>query len=134
LATRAYAKEAIDLRTADGRVRQVRDYPRLKFGGAHLGDDEARRDADIAQRLLRALALAAAIRCALAGVAVAALARAGNCTLLAAWRCIWRGQTEFAWNAVLIALACVLACALSLAGLADDYHVFGTDKVGQDVL
>jgi len=134
LATRAYAKEAIDLRTADGRVRQVRDYPRLKFGGAHLGDDEARRDADIAQRLLRALALAAAIWCALAGVAVAALARAGNCTLLAAWRCIWRGQTEFAWNAVLIALACVLACALSLAGLADDYHVFGTDKVGQDVL
>ena len=32
LATRAYAKESIEARDADGVMRQSRDFPRLKFG------------------------------------------------------------------------------------------------------
>ena len=66
LATRAYAKEAIELREADGSVRQMRDFPRLTFGGAHLQGDEARHDADIVNRALRAEALACALWAAFA--------------------------------------------------------------------
>ena len=61
LATRAYAKESIEVRLADGTLRQTRDYPRLKFGGAHLGDDEAQRDGDIAKRVMLSGALACLI-------------------------------------------------------------------------
>ena len=49
------------------------------------------------------------------------------------WCGLWRGETKFAWNAVLLTLAALLAILLPLFVLGFDYHVFGTDKVGQDV-
>jgi peptide/nickel transport system permease protein len=134
LATRAHTKEAIEVRTADGQIRQSRDYPRLKYGGAHLGADEARHDADVGERLLRALGLAALVWGALAAALAAGLARAEACSRREAWRRIWRNESNFAGNAVLVALAVLLLLGLSMAMLATPYHVLGTDKVGQDVL
>jgi len=46
LATRLYAKETIEL--PDGRT--VRDYPRLKHGGAHLGNPDGELASDLARR------------------------------------------------------------------------------------
>lgn len=46
---------------------------------------------------------------------------------------IWKGDTEFAWNAVLITLGMLFLVLLPVLALCVDYHVFGTDKVGQDV-
>jgi peptide/nickel transport system permease protein len=133
LATRAYAKESIESRDAAGELQQTRDYPRLRHGGAHLGADEAGRDADVGQRLLRALALATLAWWVLAAATAARLARRESCAHKEAWRRIWRNESEFAWNAVLAAVGVVLLVALPLATLAVHYHVFGTDKVGQDV-
>jgi peptide/nickel transport system permease protein len=45
-----------------------------------------------------------------------------------------RGETAVAWKAVLATLLGVFAVAGALTALAGGYHVFGTDKVGQDVL
>lgn len=133
LATRAYAKETMEIRAADGSLRTLRDFPRLKYGGAHLGDDEAARDGDVLRRTLAAVALAAGLFIALAGATAQALARqAGG--FRPAWRELWRGETGFAWNAVLIAAGVLLLVALPILALCGDYHVFGTDKVGQDVL
>ncbi|MEF8770906.1 MAG: ABC transporter permease [Candidatus Accumulibacter phosphatis] len=134
LATRAHAKESIEIRDADGQLRQSRDYPRLKHGGAHLGSDEARRDADVAERVLRALGLAMLVWWMLAAATAALLARRQNCSHRQAWRRIWHNESDLACNAVLAAIAALLLCGLPLAILASDYHVFGTDKVGQDVL
>ena len=134
LATRAYAKEAIEWRDADGRLRQSRDYPRLKHGGAHLGADEAGRDADLGRRLLGALALAVLAWWAVAAAAATGLARSEACSHRQAWRRIWRNECDFAWNAVLAAIAALLLFLLPIVMFAVDYHVFGTDKVGQDVL
>jgi peptide/nickel transport system permease protein len=50
------------------------------------------------------------------------------------WQKIWRGETAFAWNAVLLTLGLMLLIVVPLFWLAGQYHVFGTDKVGQDVL
>jgi len=133
LATRAYAKEAVDVRDADGQPRQIRDHPRLKYGGAHLGADEGGRDADIGERVLRACGLALALWSAVAAAFTVAMARARGCSPAQAWRRIWRNESDFAGNAVLGALAGLLLLNLPLALLAGDYHVFGTDKVGQDV-
>jgi peptide/nickel transport system permease protein len=128
-ATRLYAKETIEL--PDGHT--VRDFPRLKFGGAHLaaGDN---RSADI---LFRGAAGGAA------GLGVAVLLAGGVMALLA-WRHgtrfsqtmaeVWRGRTAIPWNVMLITAAVILALIGATAALAAKYHVFGTDKVGQDVL
>jgi peptide/nickel transport system permease protein len=134
LATRAHAKESIELRGADGELHTVREYPRLKYGGAHLGSDEARRDADIGRRVVQALAIALVVWSALAVATAVFLARREACSAGDAWRRIWRNESDFAWNAVLAAIAGLLMIGLPLALLAVDYHVFGTDKVGQDVL
>ncbi len=134
LATRAYGKETFEVDGPDGQRLQQRDYPRLKYGGAHLGDDEARRGDDIGQRLRRAAGLTTLLWLALAALVTAAEARASGCAFAPSWRAIWRNETTFAWNAVLLTVAALLLIGLSLGGLAGDYHVFGTDKVGQDVL
>ena len=133
LATRAFAKESIERRESDGSVRQTRDFPRLKFGGAHLGDDEAQRDADVFQKVLAAEAYAALIFGCLSLGAAYLLACRGSCSVSKAWRGLWRGTSDFSWNAVLLTLGILLAFLLPLALLCVDYHVFGTDKVGQDV-
>ncbi|MFZ4536601.1 ABC transporter permease [Propionivibrio sp.] len=133
LATRAYAKESIEVRDGEGRVQLLRDFPRLKHGGAHLGDNDEQRAADVGQRLLAAGALACLLWGCIALGCTYSLARSEACSLSKAWRGLWRGDTDFAWSAVLITLGALLLLVLPLATLCVDYHVFGTDKVGQDV-
>ncbi|HEX5804395.1 MAG TPA: ABC transporter permease [Azospira sp.] len=134
LATRAYAKEMMEVRQADGSLRTLRDYPRLRYGGAGLGENEAGAGADIAARALSALAAALLAWLALCALVAGRLARLPGETFVAAGRRLWRGDTDFAWNAVLATSGLILAVAAVLAGLAAEYHVLGTDKVGQDVL
>ncbi|MBI4740142.1 MAG: ABC transporter permease [Betaproteobacteria bacterium] len=133
LATRAYAKESMEVRDADGRMQALRDYPRLKFGGIHLGEQEDQRTSDVTKRLLIALVLAVLLSAGTALSAASLLALRRGCSRRQAWCSIWRGDTEFAWNAVLGALLGLLLVLLPIALLCVDYHVFGTDKVGQDV-
>jgi peptide/nickel transport system permease protein len=130
LATHRYSKELIEL--PDGR--QVREYPRLKYGGAHLKDVDADWGADIAQRCLQGIA-AGALLWLIAAVALCALLARGRAAGAGAmWRMVWRGETEFPWRAILITFAVMLAVGGPIGALAAKYHVFGTDKVGQDVL
>ncbi len=50
------------------------------------------------------------------------------------WSDIWRGRKAVQWRAILCASAFLCVLAGPLIALAPYYHVFGTDKVGQDVL
>jgi peptide/nickel transport system permease protein len=106
LATRLYAKQTLEV---DGK--QLREFPRLEHGGAHLAsEDDQLRDiySAIGLGLLAAMVAALAV-----GLVV---------------RRLRRGRVA---GATLVAL---LAIALPVAFLAQKYHVLGTDKVGQDVL
>ena len=128
-ATRLYAKETIDV---PGRG-SVRDYPRLKHGGQHLGEREKEVAADASFTAFRAGVLAFLGWLAVAGMASAVVGR-DDSTAASGWQKIWRGETAFAWNAVLLTLGLMLLVAVPLFWLSGQYHVFGTDKVGQDVL
>ena len=128
-ATRAYAKETVEI----GGGRVAREFPRLRFGGAHLAD-EGDRGWDIVARLARGAGLGIAVWLALALALVAALARGAHSAFADLWRALWRGRTRTAWRAVLVTAALVLAAAFATASLAAGYHVLGTDKVGIDVL
>ena len=129
LATHLYARETMEL--PDGR--QVRDYPRLKFGGAHLEDPEADRASDIARRTLYGVAAGAIAWLVAATLLCALIASRGGTHIDAAWRAIWRAGTGVPWRAVLITLGLVLLVVGPVIALSIRYHVLGTDKVGQDV-
>lgn len=129
LATHLYAKETMEL--PDGR--QVRDFPRLKHGGSHLKNPETDYAQDITRRILLGSAAGATLWIVLAILLCAILTRGGEGNVDRAWRAIWRGETEVPWRAVLITLAVMLVIAGPALALAAKYHVFGTDKVGQDV-
>jgi peptide/nickel transport system permease protein len=130
LATHLFAKETIEL--PDGR--QVRDYPRLKFGGAHLEDPAAEWAADVSLHVAWGVVAGVAAWLALALLLCALLARRRAQTIGRMWRAIWGNETGMSWDAVLIAMAGVLLLAGPVLALAAGYHVFGTDKIGQDVL
>ncbi len=113
LATRSFSKEQIE--RTDGKVE--RDFPRLRFGGAHLKDEGARAG-DIALKAFFGL-LAAAAAWGLAAFGI---------------RPLRRRFPDVPWHAALAALAAILALAGPALWLSASYHVLGTDKVGQDVL
>ena len=115
LSARLYAKESIE--AANGKV--VRNYPRLKYGGAHLADPERELAGDVAKRALLGGAGGFLVALLLAGVAVKA------CPSVRVSRPL---------RSVFVA-ALILAILIgTVANLASAYHVLGTDKVGQDVL
>jgi peptide/nickel transport system permease protein len=113
LATRLYAKEQIE--TPDGK--HVRDYPRLRHGGAHL-NNERDRATDVVIRV--------AIGLGGAGVLWA--------LLYVASRPMARRYPYVPWRSAWITAAVILAVTGPVASLAPHYHVLGTNQVGQDVL
>jgi peptide/nickel transport system permease protein len=128
-ATRLYAKETIDV-PGQGSVRE---YPRLKHGGQHLGEREDEVVADAGFTAFRAGVLAFLAWLAVTGMASVVVVR-GEARAGSGWQKIWRGETAFAWSAVLATLGVLLLVVVPLFWLSGQYHVFGTDKVGQDVL
>ena len=130
LAYQLFAKQTLE--GPDGTQR--REFPRLKFGGSSLKYPEDDQTGDILGRVGIGLAAAAVGWVALAGVLVAGVARSRRVPVGAAWRAIWRGKGGLAWRSVLATVGVVALVAGPLAALATEYHVFGTDKVGQDVL
>jgi len=111
LATHLFAREALENSTQ-------REFPRLKYGGIHLGANLSGHEFDVALRLSRGLA---------GGVLVWLLLM-----LLARRMKVGAGGT--AVRAVAITLLPILLLFGAAISLGAGYHVFGTDKVGQDVL
>ena len=107
-----YAKESI----TDAQGNVLRDYPRLRYGGAHLAD-ESQRDGDILKRTLLG---------ALGGLLTGLLIALG-CRR-------WLLQRNLPLRLLLIATLAIAVLIGATANLAAAYHVLGTDKVGQDVL
>jgi peptide/nickel transport system permease protein len=129
LATRAYAKETVEL--PGGQV--AREYPRLRYGGAHL-KDEADRDADVFMTVVQGIALASMAWLAAVWLATAGLARRRGIPAAAMWDAVRQRRTEVPWLAVYLTGFALFAIAIPVAMLAGKYHVLGTDKVGHDVL
>lgn len=120
LATHSFSKETIEF--PDGRV--VRDYPRLMYGGAHL-DNEDSVTADILRRIALGLLIGALIGALVAGAIAVGTGRKEK---LARPRI---SSDAIFWGVIAMALVFVLA---AIVLIARDYHVLGTDKVGNDVL
>jgi peptide/nickel transport system permease protein len=106
-ATHLFSKETVQ--TAEG---QMRVYPRLQHAGSHLLEPAAESGPDIRTRLLGGLGWGL-----LSGLGV----------FLGVWW-LFRGV----WTGVFcLVVAIVMA---EIFTLSPSYHIFGTDKTGQDVL
>lgn len=130
LAAVAFQKETIE--RPDGT--QVRTFPRLRHGGAHLADP-AGRAADVALRgaagLLAGL-LAAGLFCTLC---IAAIARSRRLSFRATLADIGRGASGGVnWRALLVTASALIVLAGPVVVLSAQYHVLGTSKIGQSVL
>ncbi len=130
LATRSYVKEA--LTSEQGRL--IRDYPRLRYGGRHLNDSGVSKRADIALTVARGLLLGAVAMLFFFLLACAYVARRRHIGIAVVAMRIVRDKTDIPWRAIFLALLLLALVISVIAGLAVNYHVFGTDKIGQDIL
>ena len=120
LATHAYVKETVE--APDGTPTRV--YPRLEHAGTALATPAQDHTTDIVSKI--ALGAGGGVVLALVAGALIGLGVGGPAKLL-------RGQTQLAWRAAWITFSLVAVVSGVLYALAQGYHVFGTDKVGQDV-
>ncbi|HBC55833.1 MAG TPA: peptide ABC transporter permease, partial [Gammaproteobacteria bacterium] len=130
LAQYSFSKETI--RLEDGST--IRSYPRLQHGGAHLIGSRKPRAQDIAERLL--LSVFEAVICS--GILLLLLAalikseRQESISIRA--KEILVGTTTVPWRASLIVVFFIMVLVFVIINLGSVYHLFGTDKVGADVL
>ncbi|MEQ1532026.1 MAG: ABC transporter permease [Sideroxydans sp.] len=129
-----YAKESMT--NAQGNI--VREYPRLRFGGAHLAD-QAARDGDVVKRAAVGGALGVIVGMLFLGISSFPRKRESSGViknaLLNGWIPAFAGMTALKERrAIVIAVLVITALIGAIANLSTAYHVLGTDKVGADVL
>jgi peptide/nickel transport system permease protein len=128
LATHQFTKSTL---LVDGKP--VRDYPRLRSAGVHLQDPQQQWLGDVLRRLGAGLIGGLALGLFAVFLLLLRLARRHG-GLGHAAHVLLTARTDTPWRA--ISLTVVLACMLigAVASLASGYHVFGTDRTGNDVL
>jgi peptide/nickel transport system permease protein len=129
-ATHLYAKETVE--RPDGT--QTRDFPRLRYGGAHLADPAADRGQDIAATALTGLAQGLFVWLLIVGVVVTWQARRARLGWSAMGARVVQGRTDTPWRVILATLGVLIVFGFVVGHWAVKYHVLGTDKVGTDVL
>lgn len=128
-ATHLFAKETIE--RSDGT--QIRDYPRLVYGGAHLQDPARDRLPDIMLTFAQSALLATSIWLVVTAALGWRVSRRDGIGWRQGWRRLWAGDDDIPWRTLLVTLAGILLIVCVGALLGTKYHLLGTDKVGEDV-
>ena len=129
-AAQLYMKETVE--EASGNQR--REFPRLQYGGGHLADPMRERVADVWWRVTN-------------GIGAGLMTGIGMTLLISGFLSIryqegwtsvvvsmFKGHRDLPWRSLLgmgVAILMFLGFLISTTGY---YHVFGTDKIGEDVL
>lgn len=120
-----------------------RDFPRLNFGGSHLDNPEQQWLSDVLYRgsvgggsgLLVAMVFGALL---IGSISRSRRKKGPINRNETGWRSvcgeIWRGHSEMAWRPIMVTMLIVCLFLGVTFGLASGYHVFGTDRTGNDVL
>ena len=124
-----YARETVEM--PDGSKKRI--FPRLSFGGSQLDDPQRQRGPDIQIKTVRGVLLG----CLMSGIVLLAvlmlLKRKRSVSIRELWRQLVSRDEQIPWLLILLTFSVLLVGAGIAASLASGYHVFGTDKVGQDV-
>ena len=128
LAYQAFSKESVE--SAGTNVRQ---YPRLAYGGRQLVDPAREWLPDLAKRFVTGVVLGALGGMAIVLVLAGGVAARTDRRIVDAWRTMRSGATTLPWTTVARTLVIVGVVLGVLLSLASGYHVFGTDLTGNDV-
>ncbi len=129
LSANGFRKETVE---RDGQ--KMRDYPRLKFGGAHLHEPTQELTRDVALRSLQAFGLALCLIAVLVVTGLGWASRQSQQPLARVWHRLRKGQTYWPWRTICLTLACLMVVLTWVLVLSQNYHVFGTDRTGNSVL
>lgn len=128
-AIEAYAKESVELE--DGSKQRI--FPRLLFAGTHLSDANEHAS-DLAQIGGISLARGAGAWLMIIAMLFVVLAWKQKRNIALVATSIMRGEGELPWRSVLLTLLVLCVLVSGFIHYSSAYHVFGTDKVGQDIL
>ncbi|MBS0357876.1 MAG: ABC transporter permease [Proteobacteria bacterium] len=127
-ALHSYAKDIMTL--SDGSV--VRDYPKLSYSDLGQISIEERR-AHMIDRTLNGAQYGAAAWIILSLLIFSYLSYRWKTNIFISLKKIFCHETELPWLAFFITLGIVLISMTVSWNLSQEFHIFGTDKVGQDV-
>ncbi len=129
LATHLYAKETIEL--PDGT--QVRAFPRLRYGGAHLKHPEKEWQSDILRTIAIGSVKGVLLTFVILNILIMFTSMRSGCGYGGQAKRMLLGQTAIPWRVAMLTLAVMLIVLTVSAELSLKYHLLGTDKVGEDV-
>ncbi|MDH5258005.1 MAG: ABC transporter permease [Gammaproteobacteria bacterium] len=128
-ATHLFSKETVE--HADGT--RSREYPRLKYAGVHLDDPEKDWSTDILSKTAKGSFAGFIFWLGFVFILVGFIAVHRRDNYFATFKSMARSAKGIPWRLILITIGILCLLAGSMIELAPVYHVFGTDKVGQDV-
>ncbi len=129
LATHLLSKEMVQ--QEDGSMQQI--YPALQYGGAHLNDPAAEKRSDIIALSVKGILNAVVIWLLLWIVIAAMYAKAKEVNFSSAVATILSGKADYPLRALSVTTGLIIAVISVSMIVGAYYHLFGTDKVGQDV-
>jgi len=128
-ATRLFVREM--LQSESGKVNF--DYAKLLYAGSHLKSEQDKQ-ADILRTVLKSSLIAVSIWFVILIALILTQARKQWLTLKNSLKELLGGQSKYPIKTALFMLLTILLFSFNLMALSANYHVLGTDKVGQDVL
>ncbi|MCW9024901.1 MAG: ABC transporter permease, partial [Gammaproteobacteria bacterium] len=129
-ATHLFAKETMT--AEDGK--QYRAYPRLQYGGQHLENPEQQKTQDIIFNSLKGMLTGVVIWSVIALSLLFYLKQKHSLSFAEVSKQYLKENRFLPFRVVLVTSGILLIVASAIWQLSTLYHVFGTDKVGQDVL
>ena len=124
-----YSKETME--NEDGTT--IREYPRLRFGGAHLIEPAREKNADIVSIILKSTLKALPLFGLLSLLIIWRIAKSKGWLIIDTFKQILKGKFEAPWLVIFLTLGISLWLLMVSWDISHYYHIFGTDKVGQDV-
>jgi peptide/nickel transport system permease protein len=131
--SRPLAYVSLTKQSIERNGQTVREFPRLNHGGAHLQDPASQWAADITARAATGAGAGLLVALGLYLLAGVLLGRSHG-GMSQALRDIAADRTHLPVRAVVLTLGVICMLAGAVAALAGHYHVFGTDRTGNDVL
>jgi len=117
---------------AEAGDQEVRVYPRLEYAGVGISNDR-QRNYDILWRSIHASGVALLLWVLLSALLVWMLAYRRAQGFVPTVSQVWHNQTSLPWRLSLFTWLIVMVLICISYNLAQEYHILGTDKVGQDV-
>jgi len=127
-ATHLFVKETIE--TDDGTIR---DFPRLKYGGAHLRNPDSDRSLDIMLSTIIGIIKGLLFWIAICALTIFWLAGWHKDKFKAQYHSVLQEETLSPVRVILATLGFIVLIGFLAMEFSGQYHVLGTDKVGQDV-